>query len=108
MSVFRKAMVYLGLVDDDEYYGDDGGYYEDEPYEEPAERPDRSERPARANPPAASEPIPVTVIRSRREREEVAAPVAARTHVRRHRGADARGACARDGTARLQRRAGGR
>ena len=24
MSVFRKAMVYLGLVDDDEYYGDDG------------------------------------------------------------------------------------
>ena len=35
MSVFRKAMVYLGLVDDDEYYGDDGGYYEDEDaYEE--------------------------------------------------------------------------
>ena len=23
MSVFRKAMVWLGLVDDDEYYGDD-------------------------------------------------------------------------------------
>ena len=44
MSVFRKAMVYLGLVDDDEYYGDDGGYYEDESYEEPAERPDRSDR----------------------------------------------------------------
>ena len=47
MSVFRKAMVYLGLVDDDEYYGDDGGYYEDESYEEPAERPDRSDRTAR-------------------------------------------------------------
>ncbi len=46
MSVFRKAMVYLGLVDDDEYYGDDGGYYEDESYEEPAERPDRSDRTA--------------------------------------------------------------
>ena len=26
MSVFRKAMVYLGLVDDDEYYGDDAAY----------------------------------------------------------------------------------
>ena len=57
MSVFRKAMVYLGLVDDDEYYGDDGGYYEDESYEEPAERPDRSDRTARANQPATSEPI---------------------------------------------------
>jgi cell division inhibitor SepF len=76
MSVFRKAMVYLGLVDDDEYYGDDGGYYADESYEEPAERPDRSDRTARANPPAASEPSPVTVIRSRREREEAAPPVA--------------------------------
>ena len=30
MSVFRKAMVYLGLVDDDEYYGDDDEYYEDD------------------------------------------------------------------------------
>ena len=32
MSVFRKAMVYLGLVDDDEYYGDDAAYYEDDAY----------------------------------------------------------------------------
>jgi cell division inhibitor SepF len=76
MSVFRKAMVYLGLVDDDEYYGDDGGYYEDESYEETAERPDRSERTARAAAPMASEPSPVTVIRSRREREAAPAPVA--------------------------------
>jgi hypothetical protein len=30
MSVFRKAMVYLGLVDDDEYYGDGGEYYDDD------------------------------------------------------------------------------
>jgi hypothetical protein len=46
MSVFRKAMVYLGLVDDDEYYGDDGDYYDDagngSGYEDAPER----ERPA--------------------------------------------------------------
>ena len=52
MSVFRKAMVYLGLVDDDEYYGDDGGYYDDESYDEPAGtarpfRPNRAREPAR-------------------------------------------------------------
>ena len=60
MSVFRKAMVYLGLVDDDEYYGDDGGYYEDDAYEEAPERKERPERSPRASAPAAvaAEPEP--------------------------------------------------
>jgi cell division inhibitor SepF len=76
MSVFRKAMVYLGLVDDDEYYGDDAAYYEDDAYEDAPERAERPDRAARAaTPVATSEPSPVTVIRSRREREEPA-PVA--------------------------------
>ena len=78
MSVFRKAMVYLGLVDDDEYYGDDAVYYEDDTYDEAPERVERAERPERAQrantPVATSEPSPVTVIRSRRERDEPEAP----------------------------------
>jgi cell division inhibitor SepF len=67
MSVFRKAMVYLGLVDDDEYYGDGGEYYDDEAaaYDEV---PDRRARATNAAP--ANEPSPVTVIRSRRERDD--------------------------------------
>ena len=79
MSVFRKAMVYLGLVDDDEYYGDDAAYYEDDAYEERAERARASRIVRRARPlrAATSEPSPVTVIRSRRERDEPAPPVAA-------------------------------
>ena len=73
MSVFRKAMVYLGLVDDDEYYGDDAAYYEDDAHEDAPERAERPDRAPRAAAPATtSEPSPVTVIRSRREREEPA------------------------------------
>ncbi len=34
MSVFHKTMVWLGLVDDDEYYNDEDEYYVDE-YGEP-------------------------------------------------------------------------
>lgn len=90
MSVFRKAMVYLGLVDDDEYYGDDGGYYEDEGPEEPDrkdrndrsdrnERNERSERSTRAAAPASGEPSPVTVIRGRRDRDEPAPAAATST-----------------------------
>jgi cell division inhibitor SepF len=82
MSVFRRAMVYLGLVDDDEYYGDDAAYYEDDAYAEPPEPASRSERNertqrAQAAPVTSSEPSPVTVIRSRREREEPAVVPAA-------------------------------
>jgi cell division inhibitor SepF len=73
MSVFRKAMVYLGLVDDDEYYGDDGDYYDDA--DNGAGREEAPERPSRAPKTAAAvEPSPVTVIRSRREQEEAPPP----------------------------------
>jgi cell division inhibitor SepF len=69
MSMFRKAMVYLGLVDDEEYYGDDE-YYGDESYpEEPAPaRSSRTTTPTAA--PAAESSSPVTVIRRGRERED--------------------------------------
>ena len=40
MSVFHKTMVWLGLVDDDEYYGEDDEFYADE-YGEPVAAPDR-------------------------------------------------------------------
>jgi len=70
MSVMHKAMVWLGLVDDDEYYGEDDEYYADE-YGEPISAPLR--QPARtaaatATAPPMTEPSPLTVIRSRRER----------------------------------------
>jgi cell division inhibitor SepF len=71
MSVFRKAMVYLGLVDDDEYYGDDE-YYEDEPYE--PERPAAPARASRTSTLTAPEGSPVTVIRSRRDRADAGVP----------------------------------
>lgn len=76
MSVFRKAMNYLGLVDDDEYL-DDEGYYDEEEYEEPVPAGARTVR--SAAPVAAEGQGPVTVIRSRREREEPpVAPVVSR------------------------------
>jgi cell division inhibitor SepF len=69
MSVFKKAMVYLGLVDDEQYYGDDEYYADDELYED-----ERPAAPARAARPVetragvtATELSPVTVIRSRRD-----------------------------------------
>lgn len=69
MSVFRKAMVYLGLVDDeDEYYDEDGYYADDEPA--PAERQQPARAPRAAASPGNGEASPVTVIRSRRERDE--------------------------------------
>ena len=72
MSVFHKTMVWLGLVDDDEYYADDE-YYVDE-YGEPVAAAPRA--PARAAatttvaPPAPAESSQLTVIRSARVREE--------------------------------------
>jgi cell division inhibitor SepF len=74
MSVFRKAMVYLGLVDDDEYYADDAGYYADDAYDEPAPAQRTSARTATATAPAPPEASPLTVIRSRRERDDTAPP----------------------------------
>ncbi len=76
MSVFHKTMVWLGLVDDEEYYGDDE-YYVDE-YGDPVAAPAR--QPARATAtvtaPAPPEASPLTVIRSRREHDD-ANPAAA-------------------------------
>src|SRR4051794_30712618 len=72
MSVFHKAMVWLGLVDDDEYYGDEDQYYVDE-YGEPVGAPAR-QQPARVpvTVPAPSQPEQnqLTVARIPREREK--------------------------------------
>ena len=45
MSVFRTAMVWLGLVDDDEYDGEDDQYYLDDEYEDAPRRAGRQPRP---------------------------------------------------------------
>ena len=74
MSVFHKTMVWLGLVDDDEYYAEDE-YYVDE-YGEPVSPAPRA--PARATAtatvappaPAPAESSPLTVIRSPRTPQE--------------------------------------
>jgi cell division inhibitor SepF len=77
MSVFHKTMVWLGLVDDDEYYGEDDEYYADEygePISAPARQPARAAATATATAPPAAEPSPLTVIRSRRDRDREEAP----------------------------------
>jgi cell division inhibitor SepF len=76
MSVFRTAMVWLGLVDDDEYDGDDEQYYLDEEYDDGGADVAPTPAPARAARPAASETSPVTVFRGRHARGEAEAPVA--------------------------------
>src|SRR6185437_6251626 len=85
MSVFRTAMVWLGLVDDDEYPDPEGQFYLDDEYDDapepaPAAAPAATARhtatkvaPARA----PAESSPVTVFRGRQPREEAEAPVAA-------------------------------
>ena len=93
MSVFRKAMVCLGLVDDDEYYGDDDEYYDDDAYDDAAPSgPPAPIAPRASRPPAPrrARPSPVTVIRSRRDREE---PDAARRRARAPSRGDARSRC---------------
>jgi cell division inhibitor SepF len=79
MSVFHKTMVWLGLVDDDEYYGDDE-YYVDE-YGEPvaAGVPARAGVTARqtATATAPSEPSQLTVIPMPRGRDDVTRAVPA-------------------------------
>jgi cell division inhibitor SepF len=75
MSVFHKTMVWLGLVDD-EYYGEDDEYYADEygePIGAPARQPVRASAGAAASAPAMIEPSPLTVIRSRRDRDDAGA-----------------------------------
>jgi cell division inhibitor SepF len=77
MSVFHKTMVWLGLVDDDENFGDEDEYYAEE-YAE-AGVPARASRSAgggtataTVTAPPATDTSPLTVIRSRRERAEPA------------------------------------
>src|SRR5690242_8737669 len=71
MSVFHKTMVWLGLVDDDEYYADDE-YYVDE-YGEPLHAPARgTTATATVTAPAPTEQSQLTVIRTPRAREEPA------------------------------------
>jgi cell division inhibitor SepF len=77
MSVFRTAMVWLGLVDDDEYDGEEEQYYLDEEYDDggadvaPAAT---STRVAATRP--TGETSPVTVFRGRHARAEGDAPIA--------------------------------
>src|SRR4051812_13869596 len=89
MSVFRTAMVWLGLVDDDEYDEQEGQYYLDDEYEDaPGDAPVAAAPATAARPTATkvaparapAESSPVTVFRggrNAREREEAEAPVAA-------------------------------
>ncbi|HUI48080.1 MAG TPA: cell division protein SepF [Acidimicrobiia bacterium] len=80
MSVFHKTMVWLGLVDDDEYYGEDDEYYTDEygePISAPMRQPARAAATATATSPPMTEPSPLTVIRARRERDDGSAPLPA-------------------------------
>ena len=78
MSVFRTAMVWLGLVDDDEYDAQEDEYYLGEEYEEPAREP--AKEPARVTPAARAaqpESSQVTVFRGRNVRDDDEQPVAA-------------------------------
>jgi cell division inhibitor SepF len=75
MPMFRTAMVWLGLVDDDEYDGDDEQYYLDEEYDDPAEVAPSSARVA-AGRSVANETSPVTVFRGRHARAEAEPAVA--------------------------------
>jgi cell division inhibitor SepF len=85
MSVFRTAMVWLGLVDDDEYDEQEGQYYLDDEFEDadvaaPVAAPVATRHTATKVAPARApaESSPVTVFRGRQPREEaVEEPVAA-------------------------------
>ena len=82
MSVFRTAMVWLGLVDDDQYDADEDQYYLDDEYEDdeaPATAGSRP-APARVGPSraTATESSPVTVFRGRNSRDEPDAVVQSR------------------------------
>ena len=78
MPMFRTAMVWLGLVDDDEYDGEDEQYYLDEEYDDaaPVAPAPSSSRVAAARPTSPAENSPVTVFRGRHARTEAEAPIA--------------------------------
>ena len=78
MSVFRTAMVWLGLVDDDEYDAQDHQYYLDDEYEEVPAAAAPAPTPARVAPArSAQTESPVTVFRGRNSRDEEEAPAPA-------------------------------
>jgi cell division inhibitor SepF len=76
MPMFRTAMVWLGLVDDDEYNGEDEQYYLDDQYDEPADLTAAPTPRVAAARQAPTENSPVTVFRGRHSRTEAEAPVA--------------------------------
>jgi len=76
MPMFRTAMVWLGLVDDDEYDGEDEQYYLDEDYDDPAGVAPVAGSPRVASRPAVTETSQVAVFRGRHARGEAEAPVA--------------------------------
>jgi len=63
MPMFRTAMVWLGLVDDDEYDGEDEQYYLDEEYDDPAAVAPAAAAPRVAPRPAVTETSQVAVFR---------------------------------------------
>src|SRR4051812_5356346 len=75
MPMFRTAMVWLGLVDDDEYDGEDEPYYENE-YDDATEVTPVAQPARAAAPRVAAAESPVTVFRGRHARAEADAPVA--------------------------------
>jgi cell division inhibitor SepF len=86
MSVMRKAMVYLGLVDDEEFYADDDVYYaeDDAAYDDErvaARTGGRRDHAAVVAAPAAVHDTggPVTVIRGSRREEPAVRPMSSPT-----------------------------
>ena len=77
MPMFRTAMVWLGLVDDDEYDGEDEQYYIDDAYDDAPEPAPvaQSSRVSAARSSAPTETSPVTVFRGRHARPEAEAPI---------------------------------
>ncbi len=110
MPMFRTAMVWLGLVDDDEYDGEDEQYYLDEEYDDPADVAPVAATPRVATRPAVTETSQVAVFRGRHARPEAEAPVATVTAAvfGGEGDPDAGDSRSRHGSPRLQRRAGGR
>src|SRR3954452_22883295 len=76
MPMFRTAMVWLGLVDDDEYDGEDEQYYLDEEYDDPAAVAPTVATPRAAAARQPTETSQVAVFRGRHSRSEPDSPVA--------------------------------
>ena len=86
MPMFRTAMVWLGLVDDDEYDAPDDQYYLDDEYEDEAPaaasaRPAATSRVAPARAASPSETSPVTVFRGRHRDDSESPPAPAPARV---------------------------